>query len=139
MLNLNNLQLPALKRIAKHIGLKGFSTMRKPELMGAIGELLEDNRDDIIGDVARMVEEFEAENPAKNETTSRPSAGIRELTYNGKTQSIAAWADELGLQRPALYDRINRHGWSVEEALTIPAGGRRKKAAEPECENCTIG
>lgn len=137
MLNLNNLPLPALKRIAKHIGLKGFSTMRKPELMGAIAEAIEDET--VAASVAELVAEIEAETPVKNETTSRPSAGIRELTYNGKTQSIAAWADELGLARAALYDRINRHGWSVEEALTIPAGGRRKKAAEPECENCTIG
>lgn len=128
MLNLNTVNLKCLQAIAKKIGIKGFSTMRKPALMGAIAELLEDNRDDIAGEVARMIEEFEAEAPTKDKGQVKPSLGIKELTFNGKTQSIGAWADEVGLKRPALYDRINRQGWSTEEALTIPAGGRRKAA-----------
>lgn len=133
-MNLNELSRSGLKRIAKEIKIKGFSTMKKDALMDAIATAIEDN-EELYVIVENMVEEIAAENPVKAKSSATPSLGIKELTFNGKTQSITAWAEEVGLQRPALYDRINRHGWSVEEALTIPAGGRRKSAkAEAEAE-----
>lgn len=125
MLNLTDLNLVALKEIAKEVEIKGFSTMKKSALVEAITNKMEDN--DLVADtVETRLEELEEEFTPK--TVAQPSLGITELTFNGKTQSIKAWADEIGIARPALYDRINRHGWSVEEALTIPKGGRRKKA-----------
>ena len=42
------------------------------------------------------------------------------LTYMGRTQTLAQWADELGLNRNTLLGRINRN-WSVERALSTPA------------------
>ena len=126
MLNLNDINLKGLKRIAKEVKIKGFSTMKKDELMAAISDAMDEN-DELVAVVEALAAQIEAETPVKVKSTATPSLGINELTFNGKTQSITAWAAEVGLQRPALYDRINRHGWSVEEALTIPAGGRRKK------------
>lgn len=41
------------------------------------------------------------------------------LTYNGKTMNITQWAQELGLPRGVIKDRL-RGGWSVEKALTTP-------------------
>lgn len=38
------------------------------------------------------------------------------LTYEGRTQTITEWADELGVPRRLLYSRIYRH-WTVERAL----------------------
>lgn len=125
MLNLNELGRSGLKRIAKEIKVKGFSTMKKDELMDAIANIIEED-DDALATAEALAEQIAAEAPVKVKTSATPSLGIKELTFNGKTQSITKWAEEVGLQRPALYDRINRHGWSVEEALTIPAGGRRK-------------
>lgn len=133
MLNLNDINLKDLKTIGKELEIKGFSTMRKPAMMEAIAEKMEDS-EEVAAFVEELAEKIAAETPVKEHGSVKPSAGIKELTFNGKTQSIAAWADEVGLQRPALYDRINRQGWSVEEALTIPAGGRRKK---PEVEGQT--
>lgn len=127
MLNLNELGRSGLKRIAKEIKIKGFSTMKKDALMEAISAAVEEN-DEVLATVETLAEQIAAETPVKVKTSATPSLGIKELTFNGKTQSITKWAEEVGLQRPALYDRINRHGWSVEEALTIPAGGRRKSA-----------
>jgi hypothetical protein len=128
MMTVSSANLKGLKRIGRELKLKGFSTMKRDDLIDAICEAMEDN-EEVTTVVNGLLEQIEAETPEK--TTSCPSLGITELTFNGKTQSIAAWADEVGLARPALYDRINRHGWSVEEALTIPKGGRRKK---PEVE-----
>lgn len=41
------------------------------------------------------------------------------ITYKGKTQSLAKWADELKISVEMLYHRIY-DGWSVERALTEP-------------------
>lgn len=129
MINLNDIALKDLKHIGKELKIKGFSTMRKPEMMAAIAEAMEN--EEVAATVETLVSQIE---PAAPRGQVKPSAGIKEITFNGKTQSIAAWADELGLKRPALYDRINRQGWSIEEALTTPAGGRRKKVKEEATE-----
>ncbi len=42
-----------------------------------------------------------------------------ELTWQGRTQCIAAWAEELGLGRTTIPKRLKR-GWSVERALSTP-------------------
>lgn len=42
------------------------------------------------------------------------------VTFNGKTQCIAAWADELKIKESTLGMRLGRYGWSVEKALTKP-------------------
>lgn len=57
----------------------------------------------------------------------RANKKLTELTYNGETKSIREWADELGMPWPTLYDRVNRNGWSVEDAIEIPLGQRRPK------------
>ena len=40
-------------------------------------------------------------------------------TYDGKTQCLAAWAEETGISPQILWKRFNR-GWSPEKALTTP-------------------
>jgi hypothetical protein len=41
------------------------------------------------------------------------------LTFNSKTQCIAAWAEELGCTYALIRERLRR-GWSVEKTLTTP-------------------
>jgi hypothetical protein len=41
------------------------------------------------------------------------------VTFQGRTQPAAVWADELGLKRDTVYRRLYR-GWSAEKTLTTP-------------------
>lgn len=43
-----------------------------------------------------------------------------EVTFQGRTMCLAAWAKELGIAAPTLFGRINRRGWTVERALSTP-------------------
>ena len=40
------------------------------------------------------------------------------ITFNGKTQSIKQWAEEIGINYGTLISRIEDYGWSIEKALT---------------------
>lgn len=54
----------------------------------------------------------------------------RRLTLNGKTQTLAAWAEQTGLGRVTITSRLDR-GWSENDALTIPA----RKLSKPRSES----
>lgn len=42
------------------------------------------------------------------------------IEFNGKTQCISMWAEELGIGYSTLRGRLNRDGMSVEDALMLP-------------------
>ena len=41
----------------------------------------------------------------------------RLITYNGETHSVSEWARKLNIKQSTLNMRINKYGWSVEDAL----------------------
>ena len=43
-----------------------------------------------------------------------------ELTYNGKTQCIRAWEEELGFNSGTLWTRLYNYNWPIEKAMTEP-------------------
>jgi hypothetical protein len=53
----------------------------------------------------------------------RNTRASHNVTYAGKTQCVAAWAEELGISYRTLMARLVR-GWSVERALTSPTNGK---------------
>jgi hypothetical protein len=55
---------------------------------------------------------------------ARNRRSCRLLTYNGRTQTVAEWADETGLKYSTIGKRIDRYGWSIEKTLTTPAKKR---------------
>lgn len=57
------------------------------------------------------------------------------ITYNGKTQCLAAWAEELGVKYQKLQARLKK-GWSVERAL---AGTNPPYAPDPDSPIDTDG
>lgn len=50
----------------------------------------------------------------------RKSKSARRVTWKGRTQSIYAWAAEIGLEYLTLRSRLLIHHWSVERALSTP-------------------
>ena len=46
------------------------------------------------------------------------------ITHNGETKTLSDWNRELGFKRSVIPERLKR-GWTVEEALSIPVGGKR--------------
>lgn len=49
------------------------------------------------------------------------------INYTAETLTLAQWAEKRNIPYQTLWLRLYRYGWSVEEALTIPIGGKRKK------------
>lgn len=60
-----------------------------------------------------------AKDQANNRRPAQSMPPRRPLTLNGKTQSLAAWAKELGVARTCIQRRLNRRGLSIEDALTF--------------------
>lgn len=46
------------------------------------------------------------------------------ITYDGKTLTIAQWADLLGINSYILYQRIVKRRWTIERAFTTPVKER---------------
>lgn len=42
----------------------------------------------------------------------------RKLSMKGKTMNLNQWANAVGIKRTTIRMRIDKYGWSVEEALT---------------------
>ena len=55
---------------------------------------------------------------------------LRLLTFSGKTMGVAAWARHLNVNVNVLYSRLDHHGWSIEETLSIPANSGRRKSLQ---------
>lgn len=58
---------------------------------------------------------------AKEQGRNRRSNRI--LAHQGRSQSVAAWAEECGIPYPTLYSRL-RKGWPIERALATPSRRR---------------
>jgi hypothetical protein len=45
----------------------------------------------------------------------------RLLTLNGETLCLAEWAERLGITDDMIRQRLDKLGWTIEQALTTPA------------------
>ena len=91
-------------------------------------KITEDNFNKAHKTPAEPIQEPEVVEP--KETTKKlkkTNLKLKELTYKGETKSIKEWAAEIEMPWPTLYDRVNRNGWTVEEAIETPLGQRRPK------------
>lgn len=53
------------------------------------------------------------------------------VTWNGRTQSIASWSRELGIEAFNINNRLKK-GWSVEQALTSPVNSYHKRIEQEQ-------
>lgn len=126
MMNLNEMTSKQLKELGKQHHIKDWWNLSKAALISALSEIEKQEVEQV-----NVKPEIENEPTIERKTElKKPNLRMHELTFNGKTQSIREWAIELEMPWPTLYDRVNRSGWSTEEALTIPLGGRRKNKKE---------
>lgn len=63
---------------------------------------------------------IEKKEQANNKTTT-----IR-IEYNGKIQNLKQWCDELGMNYKRVHNRMNKLGYSFEEAITKPVMKQRR-------------
>lgn len=52
------------------------------------------------------------------------------ITWDGRTMCVAAWAEEIGMDREVLYNRLCVYGWTTERAFTQPVGLREGCSGE---------
>jgi hypothetical protein len=59
---------------------------------------------------------------ATSKEQARNRRSSRLITHDGQTRTAAEWADVTGLSRGVIEQRLDHLGWTVEAALTTPAG-----------------
>jgi hypothetical protein len=122
---LNQMGIKELRALGKEHHIKEWWSKNKTVLIEELSEILKPKPKLIQTappeKIVALIDEKEFEKLRK------PNLHIKELTYAGKTQTIREWANELKMPWATLYDRINRNGWTVEEALCTPLGERRKR------------
>jgi hypothetical protein len=55
----------------------------------------------------------------------RNRRSARYLTANGKTQLMVDWARELGVSSTVIWLRLEKYGWSVQDACTTPSRSQK--------------
>jgi len=58
---------------------------------------------------------------ATRKENNRNKRNNRLIVFNGKTQPMAQWAEEISISVQTLSSRINQYHWPIERALTEPA------------------
>lgn len=51
---------------------------------------------------------------------ARNKRGNHLLEFRGETKTMAEWSEQLGIASGVLQQRLGRHGWDIERALTTP-------------------
>jgi hypothetical protein len=51
-------------------------------------------------------------------------------TLDGVSRCVTEWAEVVGCKPHTLFERVNRHGWSIERALTTPPMNCGRRASQ---------
>lgn len=55
-----------------------------------------------------------------NKEHARNRRSNRRITYRGETKLLMEWSEKLKINRETIANRLDRFGWSIQEALTLP-------------------
>lgn len=55
---------------------------------------------------------------ANAKTQANNRTNNRKISFNGKTYNLAEWSDITGIKPSTISKRLDKYGWSTEEALT---------------------
>lgn len=122
---MENMTSKELKAMAKELGVKNWWTLKKAELIAEIeaAQKVEPETTENVADDKNIVESTESAPEAPEKKSSNKKVDL--IEYNGKTQSLSAWAKELDMPGQTLYARLRISNWPVEKAFTTPT--RKKK------------
>lgn len=138
MANLKTMKSKELKSIAKGMGIKGWWDMNKAQLIEAIENhcqteelIIDDPVEEVVKNVPEEVvtkedvntlseEENATENVQDKPEQQHKKNQKRLIEYKGKTQTLTAWAKELGIRHQTLYNRIVMKGMDPVEAFEKP-------------------
>ena len=148
---MENITSVELKARAKELGVKSWWTLKKAELIVEIQKIQNDINECDESDYfeqmqitdreatkeAAQTQEAPVETDDKNiinESSNKSEKPSRKkvdlIEYNGKIQSLSAWARELNMPGQTLYARLHISNWPVEKAFTTPS--RRKNKDDEE-------
>lgn len=125
MTNLESMKCSDLRIMAREMGIKEYGNKGKGWLIPRIQEVL-DKR------AAEEAAKKAAEGAAKVEkkaATEKKARNVNLIEFNGKSQSIGAWARELGIPVATLRARM-RNGWSITKMLTTASNDKSEKMIE---------
>lgn len=124
---MENMSVKELKEMAKELKVKDWWNLKKSELIKGIQEAQKSTQNDEATEADEVIEENESADQNEPETTEKKPRG-KMIEYNGKAQSLNAWAKELGFTPQTLYARLYISNWPVEKAFETVS--RRKKTEE---------
>lgn len=140
MKNVNEMVAAELRTIAREHNMPGAWKATKAEMLeflNSIGYEAENVQDEPEIEVEEVIEEENEvaqnepetaeEETVEEESTKKPRG--KQIEYNGKSQTLNKWADELGFTPQTLYARLYISNWTVEKAFTTPSKRMKKEEA----------
>lgn len=135
MTNLENATVKELREIAKENNIKGAWNMTKAALIEALVE----EADEVAPEEVKAEPNVNTLTDEKDVSEDEP-AHVRKnqkrlIEYNGKVQTLNAWAKELGIRHQTLYNRIVMKGWEIDRAFEAPTKKEVTANVEEAAEN----
>jgi transcriptional regulator with PAS, ATPase and Fis domain len=132
MKDLQTMTLADLRQKAKELAVKGWWTLKKTDLIKAIenASVVQEEVEVEVNANTLVEEENVSEVKSEAQEVNQKKNQKRLIEYKGKTQTLTAWAKELGIRHQTLYNRIVMKGMDPNEAFEKPLKKANKEVIE---------